>query len=73
MKSKIKIEYVEAEDIDELNKVVSSYTEAIQVNIKNKIKDVDIIAKPSGGYIAQITYEELEEPHVEVLNENNLN
>lgn len=68
MKSKIKIDYVEAETIDELKETINKEIEAIQVNIKNVIKDVETINKPNGGFIAQILYEEIEEP--KILNES---
>ena len=64
MKSKIKVEYLEADNLEELNEITQVSIEAIQVNIKNKIKDIKTFEKSSGGYLIQITYEETEEPQI---------
>ena len=61
MKSnKIKVSFIESENLDELKDLTNREIEAIQVNIRNIVKDVDLTSKPSGGYVVQITYEELE-------------
>ena len=64
MKSKIKVAYVEAENLEELENLTNKEIEAIQVNIKNIIKDVDLTHKNNTGYVVQITYEEIEEPQI---------
>lgn len=64
MKSKIKVEFVEAENLDELRDLTNQAIAAIQVNVRNIIKDVNLTHKPTGGYVVQITYEETEEPKI---------
>jgi len=68
MKSKIKVEYLEASSLEELNEVVQVGIEAIQVNVKNKILDIKTLEKSSGGYLVQVTYEETEE--IQILKES---
>lgn len=67
MKSKIKVSYVIAGNEEELQNMVNIELEAIQVNVKNKVKDIRF-GQAHTGYIAQITYEENED--IQILNEN---
>lgn len=64
MKSKIKVEFVEAENLDELRDLTNQAIAAIQVNVRNIIKDVNLTHKLTNGYVVQITYEETEEPKI---------
>ena len=60
MKSnQIKVEFVEADNLDELRETTNKAIQAIQVNVRNIIKDVNLTHKPIGGYVVQITYEEV--------------
>ena len=71
MKSKVKVEFVEADNLEELKNQTNKAIEAIQVNVRNMIRDIDLINKPNGGYVTQITYEEVEfEEDKIILNEN---
>lgn len=67
MKSKIKVEFVEADELEELRNLTNQAIQAIQVNVRNIIKDVSLTHKLTKGYVVQITYEEVEEP--QILNE----
>ena len=66
MKSNIKVEYVEAGTLEELKELVDKTISAIQVNIKNTIKDIKTITRTNGGFLVQITYEE----ERQILNES---
>lgn len=71
MKSKVKVEFVEADSLEELKNQTNKAIEAIQVNVRNMIRDIDLINKPNGGYVTQITYEEVEfEEDKIILNES---
>ena len=65
---KIKIEYVEAATIEQLQEEVSKALEAIQLNIRNRVAEVKTI-KSESGYVAQIAYGEIEENIPQVLME----
>ena len=67
MRSKVKVEYVEASNLEDLKILTNKAIDAIQVNIRNIVKDVDLSYKPNNNYIVQITYEELEDTN-EILN-----
>ena len=68
MKSKTKVKYLWGVISTTLDDKVNKEIEAIELNIKNKVKDVSIIKSSSPGeYIVQIIYEEQESP--EILNE----
>lgn len=66
MKSNIKVEYVEAGTLDELKELVDKTISAIQVNVRNTIKDIKTITRTNGGFLVQITYEE----ERQILNES---
>lgn len=72
MKSnKIKVSFVESDNLEELKELTNKEIEAIQVNIRNVIKDVNLKCKPNGGFIMQINYEELElDENKQILNES---
>ena len=54
----IRVEFVEAETLEELKELTNKAVEAIQVNIRNVVKDIQLTSKVTGGYVVQITYEE---------------
>lgn len=59
MKASVKVEYVKADNLEELQTLTNKAIEAIQVNIKNYIRGVDLKAVSSNEYISEIIYEEL--------------
>lgn len=61
MKSKTKIAFIEADDLKELAENTNKELEALELNVNNKIKVVNLIQKYNGGYITIITYEECKE------------
>ena len=73
MKSnQIKVEFVEADNLEELRDITNKAIQAIQVNVRNIIKDVNLTNKPTGGYVVQITYEEVKYDEDKIiLNESN--
>ena len=73
MKSnQIKVEFVEADNLEELRDMTNKAIQAIQVNVRNIIKDVNLTHKPTGGYVVQITYEEVKYDEDKIiLNESN--
>ena len=73
MKSnQIKVEFVEADNLEELRDITNKAIQAIQVNVRNIIKDVNLTNKLTGGYVVQITYEEVKYDEDKIiLNESN--
>ena len=70
MEFKVKVEYVEAETLDELRNLTNKAIEAIQVNVRNQIRDIKTIVNKT-GYIVQITYDEITyEEDKQILNES---
>jgi len=71
MKASVKVEYVKADNLEELQTLTNKAIEAIQVNIKNYIRGVDLKAVSSNEYISEIIYEELlEDDAPMILNES---
>lgn len=71
MKASVKVEYVKADNLEELQTLTNKAIEAIQVNIKNYIRGVDLKAVNSNEYISEIIYEELlEDDAPMILNES---
>jgi indole-3-glycerol phosphate synthase len=68
MKSKVRVNFVEADNLEELKEVVSKELEVIQVNVRNIIEDIKTSDRNNSGYICQITYREVDEP--EILSES---
>lgn len=66
---KTKVDYVEASDLIQLKDEVNKLLDAIQVNIKCRVAEVKTIVNPSGGYIAQVVYLELDDNLTQTLNE----
>ena len=70
MEFKVKVEYVEAETLDELRNLTNKAIEAIQVNVRNQIRDIKTIVNKT-GYVVQITYDEITyEEDKQILNES---
>lgn len=65
---KIKIVYVEAENIEKLQEVVNKELDALQMNVRNKVVEVKTLTT-TDGYAAQIAYAELEGAPQEILME----
>lgn len=65
---KIKISYVGAPDLEQLQEAVSKELEALQLNVKNKVAEVKTI-KDDSGYLAQIAYMELDGMEQQILME----
>lgn len=59
MKSKVKVRFVEATNLDELKELTNKELEAIQVNVRNMIRDIRTSIYGT-GYLVQITYEEVD-------------
>ena len=59
MKSKVKVRFVEAANLDELKELTNKELEAIQVNVRNMIRDIRTSIYGT-GYLVQITYEEVD-------------
>ena len=61
MKSTVKVRYVEAINTDELNELINKEISAIQVNVRNIIRDIKPVSiGGTGTYLVQITYEEVD-------------
>lgn len=70
MEFKVKVEYVEADTLDELRDLTNKAIEAIQVNVRNQIRDIKTIVNKN-GYVVQITYDEITyEEDKQILNES---
>lgn len=70
MEFKVKVEYVEADTLDELRDLTNKAIEAIQVNVRNQIRDIKTIVNKN-GYVVQITYDEINyEEDKQILNES---
>ncbi len=65
---KIKVSYIEATTIEQLQDLVDRELEALQLNIKNKVAEVKTI-RDTNGYVAQIVYMEIEDIERELLKE----
>ncbi len=71
MKTSVKVEYVKAENLEELQTLTNKAIEAIQVNIRNYVRGVDLKVVNSNEYISEIIYEELiEDDAPMILNES---
>lgn len=60
MKSKTKVSYVSEYYLENLPDSVNKELSAINVNVRNVIKDVSLNYVPNAGYVVQIVYEELD-------------
>lgn len=65
---RIKVSYVEAQNLEQLQDVVSKELEAIQLNIKNKVAEVKTITS-GDKYVAQIVYMEIDDLDKQILME----
>ena len=70
MKPKVKISYVESDSLDELKELTNRELEAIQLNIRNVIKDIKLSYKDNNGYVVMIVYAEVEHDEKENLFES---
>lgn len=70
MKLKVKISYVESNNLDELKELTNRELEAIQLNIRNVIKDIKLLYKDNNGYVIMIVYAEVENDEKENLFES---
>ena len=70
MKPKVKISYVESNSLDELKELTNRELEAIQLNIRNVIKDIKLSYKDNNGYVVMIVYAEVEHDEKESLFES---
>ncbi len=70
MKPKVKISYVESNSLDELKELTNRELEAIQLNIRNMIKDIKLSYKDNNGYVVMIVYAEVEHDEKESLFES---
>lgn len=60
MKSKTKVSYVSEYYLENLPDSVNKELSAINVNVRNVIKDISLNYVPNAGYVVQIVYEELD-------------
>ena len=67
----IKISYVKAENVEQLQDEVNKELEALQLNVKNKVAEVKTI-KDDSGYLAQIAYMELDGMEQQILMEGDI-
>lgn len=65
---RIKVSYVEAQNLEQLQEVVSKELEAIQLNIKNRVAEVKTITS-GDKYVAQIVYMEIDDLDKQILME----
>lgn len=65
---RIKVSYVEAQNLEQLQDVVSKELEAIQLNIKNRVAEVKTITS-GDKYVAQIVYMEIDDLDKQILME----
>ena len=66
MKLKVRVVYVEGENLEDLQKKVNEEIEALEVNVNYNILEVKTIDKT----VAQITYGEMLTPEPVILNES---
>ena len=65
---RIKVSYVEAQSLEQLQDVVSKELEAIQLNVKNRVAEVKTITS-GDKYVAQIVYMEIDDLDKQILME----